>query len=106
MTLMQLTKKRMVICFDSVPTGRYMLWYTVRVSKMALYPVEITEGQMLDLGTITVKKTNPQNNKQYHQHLSKDFGEDNSSSEVLPTLAIFLRCFSASRRSSTGTSSL
>ena len=81
-TLMQLTKEDGDFSFDSVPTGNILLLVHSQGFKDGLYPVEITEGQMLDLGTITLEED--QSTEQQNSIITlieSDFGEDNSSSE-------------------------
>lgn len=55
-TLMQLTKSDGNFSFDTVPTGNILLLIHSQGFKDGLYPIAITEGKMLDLGTITLEE--------------------------------------------------
>ncbi|MDI5948536.1 carboxypeptidase-like regulatory domain-containing protein [Flavobacterium yafengii] len=81
-TLMQLTKTDGNFSFDTVPTGNILLLIHSQGFNDALYPIEITQGKMLDLGTITLEED--QSTEQQNSIITlidSDFSDDNSSSE-------------------------
>jgi hypothetical protein len=81
-TLMQLTKTDGNFSFDTVPTGNVLLLIHSQGFKDALYPIEIIEGKMLDLGTIVLEED--QSTEQQSSLITlieSDFSDDNSSSE-------------------------
>ena len=81
-TLMQLTKSDGNFSFDTVPTGNILLLIHSQGFKDGLYPIAITEGKMLDLGTITLEED--QSTEQQSSIITlgeSDFSDENSSSE-------------------------
>ena len=81
-TLMQLTKTDGNFSFDTVPTGNILLLIHSQGFKDGLYPIEIAEGKMLDLGTITLEED--QSTEQQSSIITlgeSDFSDENSSSE-------------------------
>ncbi|MFV8441406.1 carboxypeptidase-like regulatory domain-containing protein [Flavobacterium sp. LB2P44] len=79
---MQLTTVDGNFSFDAVPSGNILLLIHSQGFKESLYPLAITQGQMLDLGTIILEED--QSTEQQNSIITlieSDFGEDNSSSE-------------------------
>ena len=81
-SVMQLTKEDGNFSFDAIPTGNILLLVHSQGFQDGLYPIEITEGQMLDLGTIALEEDQSiEQQSSIITLIESDFGEDNSSSE-------------------------
>lgn len=80
--LMQLTTADGNFKFEKIPSGNLFILIHSQGFKEALYPVEIQEGQMLDLGTIPLE--DDQSIEQQGSLIAlteSDFSDDNSGSE-------------------------
>ena len=81
-SLMQLTKADGNFSFDAVPTGNILLLVHSQGFQDGLYPIEITAGKRLDLGTIALEEDQSiEQQSSIITLIESDFGEDNSSSE-------------------------
>ncbi|SHF98620.1 CarboxypepD_reg-like domain-containing protein [Flavobacterium segetis] len=81
-TLLQLTKTDGEFSFQNVTAGKFLLSIRSQGYKDALIPVEIVEGQLLNLGTILLEED--QSFEQQSSIISlieSDFSDENSSSE-------------------------
>ncbi|MFE3872254.1 TonB-dependent receptor [Flavobacterium sp. ZS1P70] len=80
--LTELTKPEGTFRFYSVPAGNFLILIHSQGFKDALYPVDILEGQLMDLGTITLEED--QSIEQQGSLITlteSDFSDDNSGSE-------------------------
>ena len=81
-TLMQITKIDGQFSFDDVPSGNILLLVRSQGYKDALYPVEITEGERIDLGTISLEEDQTlEQQSSIITLVESDFSDENSSSE-------------------------
>ncbi|MFE3848317.1 carboxypeptidase-like regulatory domain-containing protein [Flavobacterium sp. LB3P45] len=80
--LTELTKPEGTFRFYSVPAGNFLILIHSQGFKDALYPVDILEGQMVDLGTITLEEDQSMEQQGSLIALTEsDFSDDNSGSE-------------------------
>ena len=80
--LMELTNTEGTFKFETVPAGNFLILIHSQGFKDALYPIDILEGQMLDLGTIALEED--QSTEQQGSLIAlteSDFSDDNSGSE-------------------------
>ena len=81
-TLMQITKTDGQFSFDDVPSGNLLLLVHSQGFKDALYPIEITEGEKLDLGTLSLEEDQTlEQQSSIITLVESDFSDENSSSE-------------------------
>lgn len=79
---MQLTKQDGIFSFDTVPAGNILVLVHSQGFKDALYPIEITAGKMLDLGTIILEEDQSIDlQSSIITLIESDFSDDNNSSE-------------------------
>ena len=81
-TLMQITKTDGQFSFDDVPSGNILLLVHSQGFKDALYPIDIEQGQRLDLGTISLEEDQTlEQQSSIITLIESDFSDENSSSE-------------------------
>ena len=81
-TLLQLTKEDGVFSFENVPEGNILVLIHSQGFQDGLYPVTITTGNLLDLGTITMQEDQSIDQQSGIITLGEnDFSDENSSSE-------------------------
>ena len=80
--LMQLTNTEGTFKFITVPIGNFLILIHSQGFKDALYPADLLEGQMLDLGTIALEEDQSVEQQGSLIALTEsDFSDDNSGSE-------------------------
>lgn len=79
----QLTTAKGIFKFLGINEGKILVLIRSQGYKEALYPIEITAGKLINLGTITLDDDQSTEQQSSLISLSEtDFGEDNSSSET------------------------
>ncbi|MBP4141248.1 carboxypeptidase-like regulatory domain-containing protein [Flavobacterium sp. P4023] len=80
--LMQLTKTDGQFSFDDVPSGHLLILVRSQGFKDALYPIEMNQGDKLDLGIIALEEDQTlEQQSSIITLLESDFSDENSSSE-------------------------
>jgi hypothetical protein len=86
---MQLTNEDGTFSFENVPAGNILLIHSQGFQD-GLYPVAITAGNMLDLGTITLEEDQSiEQQSSIITLMESDFSDENNSSENTGIVAIF-----------------
>jgi hypothetical protein len=87
---MQLTNEDGTFSFENVPAGNILILIHSQGFQDGLYPVAITAGNMLDLGTITLEEDQSiEQQSSIITLMESDFSDENNSSENTWIVAIF-----------------